>query len=200
MRSATLKALAIHTADEAGPSDGPDYSFGWGLLNTKKAAEVISGDGSGGHQIKEASLNNGGTYQVQITPIIGSGNKIKATLVWTDPPGTPPPPSVDTPDLMLVNDLDLRIIGSDTTSLPWTLNPANPATAATKGDNTRDNVEQIFFEPIKTETYTVQVIHKGTLKNESPQDFSLILSYQPAQAPYRFPWLMFLPAIFGNRQ
>jgi hypothetical protein len=38
MRAATLKALAIHTADEAGSADGPDYEFGWGLLNTKSAA------------------------------------------------------------------------------------------------------------------------------------------------------------------
>ncbi len=30
MRSATLKGLTIHTADEAGPNPGPDYQFGWG--------------------------------------------------------------------------------------------------------------------------------------------------------------------------
>ncbi len=28
MRSATLKGILIHTADEAGPADGPDYQFG----------------------------------------------------------------------------------------------------------------------------------------------------------------------------
>ncbi|MEQ8424139.1 MAG: S8 family serine peptidase, partial [Cyclobacteriaceae bacterium] len=33
MKSATLKALAIHTTREAGPSSGPDYKFGWGLLD-----------------------------------------------------------------------------------------------------------------------------------------------------------------------
>lgn len=47
MRAATLKALVIHTADEAGPTDGPDYMFGWGLLNSNKAAEVISQDSTG---------------------------------------------------------------------------------------------------------------------------------------------------------
>ncbi|MGB5327394.1 MAG: S8 family serine peptidase, partial [Gammaproteobacteria bacterium] len=49
MRSATLKALAIHTADEAGDAAGPDYAFGWGLLNTRNAAKVISEDGGGNH-------------------------------------------------------------------------------------------------------------------------------------------------------
>ena len=30
MRSATLKGLLMHTADEAGPYPGPDYMYGWG--------------------------------------------------------------------------------------------------------------------------------------------------------------------------
>ena len=198
MRSATLKALAIHTADEAGPSDGPDYSFGWGLLNTKKGAEVISSDGGGSHKIIEATLNNTGTYQESINAVAGSGIKISATLVWTDPPGTPPAPSVDQPDLMLINDLDLRIIGNNTTYFPWKLNPSSPAVAATTGDNIRDNVEQVSFEPIQDGFYTVQVTHKGTLKAANPQNFSLIISYQPAQDQYRFPWEIFLPAINGR--
>ena len=46
MRGATLKALAIHTADETGDAPGPDYEFGWGLLNTRTAARVISEDGA----------------------------------------------------------------------------------------------------------------------------------------------------------
>ena len=33
MRSSTLKGLALHTANEAGTTQGPDYQFGWGLLN-----------------------------------------------------------------------------------------------------------------------------------------------------------------------
>ena len=41
MRAATLKGLALHTADDAGAS-GPDAVFGWGLLNTKRAAEAIT--------------------------------------------------------------------------------------------------------------------------------------------------------------
>ena len=39
MSAATLKNLVIHTADEAGPDPGPDYMFGWGLMNTYTAAE-----------------------------------------------------------------------------------------------------------------------------------------------------------------
>ncbi|WP_158267441.1 S8 family serine peptidase [Adhaeribacter arboris] len=41
MRAATLKGLVIHTADEVGKAAGPDYIYGWSLLNTAKAAALI---------------------------------------------------------------------------------------------------------------------------------------------------------------
>uniref|UniRef100_UPI0030DDD918 S8 family serine peptidase n=1 Tax=uncultured Planktosalinus sp. TaxID=1810935 RepID=UPI0030DDD918 len=40
MLSSTLRGLVIHTADEAGSDPGPDYRFGWGLINTERAADV----------------------------------------------------------------------------------------------------------------------------------------------------------------
>ena len=182
MRASTLKALALHTADEAGAAPGPDYEFGWGLLNTKAAAEVISADGNGSHQIIEASLADGETYTVQVNSG-GFGSEIKATLVWTDPPGTPPfPISLDPTDTMLVNDLDLRIDGNSNTYEPWVLDPENPANPATTGDNYRDNVEQVQVTVYFTGIYTIEVSHKGTLAD--PQSFSLIISTQPRNSEF----------------
>jgi hypothetical protein len=40
MRSSTLKGLLIHTADDRG-NPGPDYKYGWGLINGKAAADLI---------------------------------------------------------------------------------------------------------------------------------------------------------------
>ena len=107
MRSATLKALAIHTADEAGDADGPDYAFGWGMLNTKNAAKVITEDG-GDHLIIEGSLASGGVDSVQIN-VTQADSFITATLVWMDRPGPVVTPALDPQDLILVNDLDLRV-------------------------------------------------------------------------------------------
>ncbi|MBT8069770.1 MAG: S8 family serine peptidase [Gammaproteobacteria bacterium] len=178
MRSATLKALAIHTTDESGDADGPDYEFGWGLLNTKKAAEVITEDG-GDHQVIEGSLANGATDSVPVN-VADADSQVTATLVWTDPPGTPVAPSLDPPDLMLVNDLDLRITDGGTTYLPWVLDPANPAAAATKGDNFRDNVEQVNVVGIGPGLFTVEVSHKGALQGGLNQDYALIISVEAA--------------------
>jgi len=175
MRASTLKALAIHTADESGDADGPDYEFGWGLLNTKTAAQVISLDGGGAHQIIEGSLAQGAEDTFEFT-VTGSDAILTATLVWTDPPGTPVALSLDAPDSMLVNDLDLRIDKSPFTHMPWILNPASPSDAATTGDNFRDNVEQVEVGSAGAGSYFVKVSHKGTLLNGNNQEYSLIIS------------------------
>ena len=44
MKAATLKGLALHTADDTDIA-GPDAKTGWGLLNTKVAAETITKKG-----------------------------------------------------------------------------------------------------------------------------------------------------------
>lgn len=174
MRSATLKALAIHTADECGPADGPDYMFGWGILNAKTAAEVISQSVKNPYAIQERVLRTGETHTVRV---ISDGTQpLKVTIVWTDPPGTPPPVSLDPPDRMLVNDLDLRVTNGTTTYMPWVLNPANPAAPATTGDNVVDNVEQVIVPAPQAGVYTITVTHKGVLRPAGRQAYSMIVT------------------------
>jgi hypothetical protein len=176
MRSATLKGVAIHTAEEAGPGPGPDYTFGWGLLNTAKAAQVISNSGNN-HLLEERNLAQGETYSFQV---IASGNgPLKGTISWTDPEATAfaaTAANLNNRTPKLINDLDIRISDGSTDYLPWVLDFNNPANAATTGDNIRDNVEQVLIaEPVPGKTYTVTVKHKGNLKNSS-QPYSLIMS------------------------
>jgi hypothetical protein len=172
MRAATLKGLAIHTADEAGPSDGPDYMFGWGLMNTRKAANVISARDTGSHRIIESVLNNNTTYSTTVKAI----GPLTVTLSWTDPRGTVNSNALNNPSLKLIHDLDIRVITSTGTHLPWILDPANPSSPATRGDNFRDNVEKIFIpNPPVGENITITVSHKGNLLRGS-QAFSLIIS------------------------
>ncbi len=178
LRSATLKALVIHTADEAGAALGPDYEFGWGLMNTLRAAQTISASATQPLAISERVLSNGGTYTLNF---FGDGGKeLRVTLCWTDPPGNPPGNLLDPPTPMLVNDLDLRVedAAEGVTYLPWTLNPAVPNAPATTGDNARDNVEQIVIPYPGAHPYTLRVSHKGTLTGGS-QAYSMILSERP---------------------
>ena len=188
--ASTLKGLVIHTADEAGPTVGPDYQIGWGLMNTRRAALLISSNAAYATRqfIKEFSLINGNSveYQFQAT----GTEPVKFTIVWTDPPGPIPPYMIDPTNRILVNDLDLRIIAPNgTTNFPFVLNPAARTNAATTADNVRDNVEQVVItNPVTNGTYTVRVTHKGNLVNDfgtnSLQRFSLAaLGVAPGTKP-----------------
>jgi hypothetical protein len=185
--ASTLKGLMIHTADEAGLYPGPDYVYGWGLIDMAKAAAVITSDNTDQvQQIHESSLTNG-SRDIQTFLITASGKTpVSATLCWTDVPGTPiniPSNEHNLKDngIKLINDLDLRITDNTTSTvyMPWTLNPANPGAAAAKGDNIRDNVEKVELSDslIPGRAYTITVSHKGTLKGTGgTQNYSLVIS------------------------
>ncbi len=172
LRSAALKGLIIHTADEAGTSTGPDYTFGWGLMNTAKAVQTISDTIKS--KMVDYNLSNGGKYTYSfyadgLTPI-------RATICWTDAPATSPSPIYNSPTPMLVNDLDLRVtrLADNTIFYPYKLDKSNPSLAATTGDNTIDNVEQVYLNTPVAGTYTVTITHKGSLA--AAQNVSLILT------------------------
>jgi len=176
MRSATLKALVLGTATEAGANPGPDYIYGWGLLNAEEAAKAILNKNTKS-LITESSLGQGATQTVNLIAS-GSGPLI-ATLCWTDPEATPVSTAnaLDNDALRLVNDLDISIKDNqNNTYRAWVLDPANPSAAATTGDNFRDNVEQVYIaNAIPGKSYTLTISHKGTLV-KGPQAFSMVVT------------------------
>ncbi|WP_288095401.1 S8 family serine peptidase [Hydrotalea sp.] len=177
MRSATLKALAIHTANQAGTAPGPGYQFGWGLLNVLKASSVITSSyNQVSDTILEKTLSNAVPYTMNV---VASGKgPLVATLSWLDPPIAPlsPSNSVNNTTPRLVNDLDMRISNGNNVYKPWVLNPAIPSAPATKGDNYLDNVEKINVDSaVPGQLYTITITNKGNLQRGT-QAFSLIVS------------------------
>lgn len=174
MRSATLKGLIINSTDEAGSSFGPDYVYGWGLLNIEKAATLIKLSTSKSI-ITERTLAQGEVYTLQLTTS-GYG-PLRATICWTDPEAAPTADgTINNRAPKLINDLDLRLSKDAITYLPFKLNPLSPATAAATADNIVDNVEQIYLENTAPgQTYTLKVSHKGTLV-KGLQNYSIIVS------------------------
>jgi Subtilase family/Secretion system C-terminal sorting domain len=173
-RASTIKALAIHSADEAGPDDGPDYRFGWGLLNVHRGADVIDEDRRRLFPMQEIELDNSTTET--FTYNSNGERPIRATISWTDPASTVRSLVLNDRTPYLVNDLDIRITDpNDVTYTPYTLDPDNYTAAAIPGDNVVDNTEMIYIEEPIAGEYTITVSHKGTLSGGS-QWFSMILS------------------------
>lgn len=175
MKSATLKGLILHTANDAG-NPGPDYQYGWGVLNSRRAAEVLQ-NRDGNHLLAEQTLLPNQTYTTQV---VASGRgPLVVSVCWTDPEGsvtTASTANLNNRTPKLVNDLDVRVSDGSTETLPWILDPAQPSLNATRGDNIRDNMEQILIaNAVPGKTYTITIKHKGTLTNER-QEYSLIMS------------------------
>jgi uncharacterized repeat protein (TIGR02543 family) len=182
MRASTLKGLIIHTATDIG-NPGPDYHYGWGLMNTKEAADLIIDHHANPskNRMIEDQLTTSVTSKTYNFTWDGS-SPIRATMCWTDPAGV----ATSTHDLRtarLINDLDLKIIAPDGTQyypfvMPfvgtWTV--ASMSAHATTGINSTDNVEQVLIQnPAQTGVWQAVVNYKGNLTNNQ-QRYSLLVS------------------------
>ena len=173
MRAATLKGLALHTADDT-EAAGPDSNTGWGLMNTKVAAETITGNGLDSW-ISEETLSQGDTFTFTVES--DGTSPLLASISWTDPVTGGYINSTSTPNeatAALVNDLDIRVTQGGTTNHPWKLTAATANTNAIGTDNTVDPFERVDVSGASG-TYTITVTHKGTLVN-AKQKFSLVVT------------------------
>jgi len=189
MKSASVRALMAHSAREAGPSPGPDFMFGWGLIDAEKGRQILDQANNGTAFFHELNLPQAAMFEYEfsydgLAPLV-------VTIAWNDPAGTVTSATQVNLDLKkLVNDLDLRLINTDNDEIyyPWSLvrnfniSPTSSQIAVRNVDNQRDNIEKI--EPLNASAgnYKVIVTHKGNLKGNA-QDFSLIVSGAGGQMP-----------------
>jgi len=174
MKAATLKGVVCHTALDDATTVGPDPYFGWGLMDTNASASLVINDNSATPTaiIDELVVAQSTTYSLNV--IVNNPQLLKATICWTDVPGTAKDNQLNSTTPALVNDLDLRIIKGAEINYPWKLDLTNITSPAIKGDNIVDNVEKVEVDSASG-TYTIQVSHKGTLSGGN-QAYSLIIS------------------------
>ncbi|MEL1243346.1 S8 family serine peptidase [Flavobacterium sp. DGU11] len=172
MLSSTLRGLVAHTADECGEWDGPDPAFGWGLMNSQKAAQAITDNGTASIIEERALTNTNATYTRTVNS--NGTDKLVATISWTDRPGTPNNGNVDPTTPVLRNNLDIRVtkVGGET-YMPWKFGDFI-SDAAIQGDNNVDNIEKIEI-PGASGEYVITVTKKGSLIG-STQSYSLIVT------------------------
>ncbi len=166
LKSATLKGLVLHTADDLG-STGPDAIYGWGLLNSKKATETIISEGNES-KIDELTLNSGNSYTFTVDS--DGVNPLIASISWTDRAGIATT-QLNSTTPILINDLDIKVFKSGITYYPYRL---ESVTTTGTGDNSVDPFELVNVNNASG-TYTITISHKGTLTGGN-QNYSLIVT------------------------
>jgi len=173
-----LKTLLIAGALDVGVA-GPDYTFGFGFLDGKRSADLITNDGGTGKRIRINSVAQGA--QSEVTMTLPSVQDLRVVLGWSDPEvlilGD------EFADKTLVNDLDLKVIGpGGNTILPYVLDPQdlcisdtlhNPTCQpATHGVNTVDNTEEVELANAPAGVY--RLIVTGSRVASGTQQFVLV--------------------------
>jgi hypothetical protein len=167
-----LKTLLIAGADDLDISPvtfahslkGPDYVFGFGMVDAKASVDIIRADAGAGTRIKVGAVKQGESVQYPFT--LASPGAVRVTLGWSDPEATL---LADPGDKTLINDLDLKVVGPMSTFLPYVLDPANPANAATTGVNNTDTTEQVEIAGAPAGQYTI-VVSGTAISAASKQD------------------------------
>ncbi len=127
-----LKAILINTSDEL-LGEGPEFSVGYGKVNTMKAAGEAGADR---HDIGTAYTGSEDKYTFDVP---AGQAKAVFTLAWTDPSASP------LSTRQLINDLDLVVVGPTGKFLPWVLNPDpdHVFEEAVRGVDSLNNLEQV---------------------------------------------------------
>jgi subtilisin family serine protease len=179
LKSASIRALMAHTADEAGVAPGPDHIYGWGVINAQAGVDVMLGAKDGrSAEIIESVLNDRQTYTREIN-VTKQMDKMVVTLSWTDPEGIVSNMNMNENVMrgssMLMNDLDVVVKKGKKVYYPWKLNKDFNDLRAIKGDNDTDNIEKIEIIDVEPGKYVIEVSHKRNLtKPMRRQEFSLI--------------------------
>ncbi|MFN8485777.1 MAG: S8 family serine peptidase [Anaerolineae bacterium] len=165
---ATVKAILMNSAASPSGGNGPDFQTGYGRVDARAAVDTIREN-----RFVEGKVTSNGEvqrYHLNVTP--GTAT-LQVSLAWDDAAGTLLAATE------LVNDLDLRLIAPDgaTTWQPWVLNPASPNNAATRGNDTLNNQEQVTVPNPAAGWWTVEV--RSTSLPTGPQTYGLAATHNP---------------------
>ena len=173
-----LKAIAMNTADDLG-NPGPDFIYGYGRVNARKALKVIQDT-----QFLSSSITTNDTLTYTIS-IPAGVNKFSAMLYWTDKEAS------TSASKALVNNLDFEVtdLTGATTYQPWVLDPTPNTTTllygATRGVDTLNNAEQVTLDAPNSGDYRFTVY--GTNIPQGPQTFYIVYAMDIEKNPISFP-------------
>lgn len=136
-----LMAVLATSATDAG-NKGPDYMYGFGVLNAERALDVLESNCTHTGSFA-ASATEPQTFTVRVP---NGAKSVRVTLAWIDPVVFKEYSYGESP---LINDLDLRVTdGKGREYKPMVCNPRKAARPAVEGEDHVNNVEQVVIEDL----------------------------------------------------
>ncbi len=165
--AALLKAALLNTANDLG-NPGPDFQFGWGMVNAWRAYRLLT---EGRWLRSSADHQATGIHSLTVPPGV---RQLRVFLYWADPPAEAGAQRA------LINDLDLEVVAPDgTVLLPLVLNPKpDPAALsapAKPGRDSLNNAEQVVAVHPAPGAYTLRV--KGYEVPLGPAEYYLVWDF-----------------------
>jgi hypothetical protein len=143
-QAALIKAVMCNTAEDLG-NPGPDFTFGFGNLNARRAAEAIENN---------RFYLSSATPSTNTITVPAGVRRLKVMLYWNDTAAAPNSAS------QLINDFDLTVVApGNIPHQPLILDPtpANVNNNAVEGVDRKNNIEQVVIDNPVAGNYDINV-------------------------------------------
>ncbi|MBL4861519.1 MAG: S8 family serine peptidase, partial [Crocinitomicaceae bacterium] len=175
--SGLIKASILNTGEDLG-NYGPDFKFGWGRINARRAFGLLSNN-----QYIYDSLAQGGNDMHTINVPAGT-DELRIMVYWSDYEGA------TNASIALVN--DLNVVVTDPGALnydPWVLDPTPTSTAlnapATRAVDDLNNMEQVtIINPVPGD-YDISI--DGFAVPQGPQKYHLVYYFVRDEITVTYP-------------
>jgi len=156
-----VKAVLINTAKDLG-NPGPDYTYGFGLVQGVEAVKTIDED----RFVRDRSGTGSKTHGFEVP---AGAAALRVALAYSDAPGAPGA------EQTIVNHLDIELTGPDGKKYqPLGLDPRQPGENAVPRAGVRDNAKQVVVDAPAAGRWTVEV--KAEVA-EGEQDYAVTWTF-----------------------
>lgn len=168
---ALLRGAIANTAKDMGAT-GPDYQYGYGLIDASKAVQTLEQRWYVTNTLRAGAPS--ATHTIKVPSNVAA---LKVMLVWTD---TVSSKQYRYGEAALINDLDLAVTHGGATTKPWVLNSSKPDAPAVRGEDHVNNMEQVTIDNPTAGDYEVKITPRTISSRE--QQYVVVYWFE-ADAP-----------------
>lgn len=161
---ALIKAAVLNTGEDLG-NYGPDFRYGWGRINARRAFEIISTNSYVSGSVGQGDNN------IHTVSVPAGVSELRIMTYWADHEGS------TSASQALVNDINMVVTDPSSTNYdPWVLDPSpNPTSLnapAIRAVDNLNNMEQVSIVNPAAGTYNISI--DGFSIPQGPQEYYLV--------------------------